>query len=202
MNDVTRQSGGDRGREHVGARVAAHVGARVGAHVGARSVSIVVAAVALAAALGGCYSFKGGSAPAHLSSVAIPQVEDVSGSGRATMRQDLTQILVRKFREDNSLRVVDEPAADSRLEVTITVVRDAERLAVSGGQELETVRGVTLEARVVFRDNVRRRAVYERVFSARSQYNIDQGGAGETDALARAIDNLSNDILLATVAQW
>jgi len=64
------------------------------------------------------------------------------------------------------------------------------------------VRGVTLEARVVFRDNVRRRAVYERVFSARSQYNIDQGGAGETDALARAIDNLSNDILLATVAQW
>jgi hypothetical protein len=161
-----------------------------------------LSAILLATALGGCYSFRGGSAPAHLSSVIIPQVEDVSGSGRATMRQDLTQILVRKFREDNSLRVVDDPAADSRLEVTLTVVRDAERLAVSGGQELETVRGVTLEARAVFRDNVRRRAVFERAFSARSQYNVDQGAAGEADAIAKALDNLSTDILLATVAQW
>lgn len=150
---------------------------------------------------GGCYSFKGGSAPAHLNTITIPQVEDASGSGRATMRQDLTQLLVRKFREDNSLRVVEDASADSRLEVTITTVRDRERLGVSG-QEFETVRGVAVEARVVFRDNVRRRAIFERSFSARNQYSIDQGSAGETDAIAKALDLLSNDILVAAVAQW
>ena len=153
-------------------------------------------------ALAGCYSFRGGSAPAHLNSVMIPQVEDNSGSGRATMRQDLTQLLVRKFREDNSLRVVDDASADSRLDVTITVVRDRERLAVSG-QELETVRGVTIEARATLRDNIKRRPLFnDRTFSARSQYNVDEGMAGETDAIARALDQLSTDILLEAVAGW
>jgi hypothetical protein len=161
-------------------------------------IQLAVAAISLA----GCYSFRGGSAPAHLSTVIIPQVEDNSGSGRATMRQDLTQLLVRKFREDNSLRVVDHAAADSRVEVTITVVRDRERLAVSGA-EFETVRGVTIEARATFRDNVRRRPIYsDRTFTGRSQYNVDQGVAGEADAIAKALDQLSTEILLESVAAW
>jgi ABC-type uncharacterized transport system auxiliary subunit len=162
----------------------------------------LASALALAALLGGCYSFRGGSAPAHLSTVVIPQVEDNSGSGRATMRQDLTQLIARKFREDNSLRVVDDQNADARIEVTIITVRDRERLAVSG-QEYETVRGVTIEARATFRDNVRRRPIYaDRTFTGRSQYNIDQGVAGEADAIAKALDLLSTEILLESVAAW
>src|SRR5688572_1649193 len=163
----------------------------------------IIPLIAVLALVAGCYSFRGGSAPAHLATVMIPQVEDVSGSGRATMRQDLTQLLVRKFREDNSLRVVDDPSADSRLEVTISAVRDRERLAVSGQQELETVRGVTIEARATLRDNIKRRPLFsDRTFTGRSQYNIDAGITGETEAISKALDQLSTEILLEAVAGW
>jgi hypothetical protein len=161
-----------------------------------------VAVLALAVLAGGCYSFRGGSAPAHLRTVAIPQVEDVSGFGRGTIRQDMTQVLVRKFRDDNSLRVADPTASDSQLQVAITTIRTNERLNISGA-ELETVRGVIIEARATFNDNTKRREIYkDRTFVGRSQYNIASGTAGENNAIREAIEKVTDDILIATVADW
>jgi len=149
----------------------------------------------------GCYSFRGGSAPAHLKTIAIPPVDDISGFGRGTVREELYNILVRKFRDDNSLRVADLSEADSRLEVTITSIR-TERLNLSGN-ELETVRGIVVDTRATFTDNVRHRPVFQdRSFSGRAQYNINQGTAGENQAIIDALGTLSDAVLLATVADW
>lgn len=159
------------------------------------------AALLLSTLVAACYSFRGGSAPAHLDTVVIPEAVDNSGSGRGTLRFDVTNELIDRFRQDNSLRVIDDEQADSRLEVTITVVRTDIRQAVS--DDRETVRGVSIEARVTFFDNVQDRAIYDRrLFAGTSTYDVNEGAAGEEEAIEEAIDLLTNEILLGTVAEW
>ncbi|MGE3801078.1 MAG: LPS assembly lipoprotein LptE [Candidatus Kapaibacterium sp.] len=173
-----------------------------GSQKGDRRVLPLTGLLLLMLFLPGCYSFRGGSAPAHLKTVLIPQAEDNSGFGRSTIRFDLTNELIDRFRSDNSLRVIDDSEANSRLDVTITTVRNDIRLAVSS-VDRETVRGVVIEARATFYDNVRSRAIFEgRLFKGESSYDISEGQSGEDAAVAEAIDNLSNEILLATVADW
>lgn len=157
--------------------------------------------VLLALVCAGCYSFRGGSAPVGIRTISIPPAEDVSGFGRGTVRQELTTLLINRFRDDNTLRLSDANAADSRLEVTITGIR-TEKLNISGN-ELETVRGVVIDARVTFNDNLKRRPVYkDRAFTGRAQYNINRGTAGENEAITDALETVAEAILLATVADW
>lgn len=157
--------------------------------------------IVLMVLLPGCYTFRSGSVPAHLKTIAIPPVEDVSGFGRGNVREDFFITLTRRFRDDNSLRLVDPSSADSRLDVTITGIR-TERLNLSGN-ELETVRGVVIDARATFNDNVQRRSMFkDRTFTGRAQYNISEGTAGENQAILDALDDLSEAILVATVEDW
>lgn len=152
--------------------------------------------------LGGCYSFRGGSVPAHLKTITIPQVDDQSGYGRGTVSQDMRELLIRKFRDDNSLRVIDAATADSRLDVVITSIRTDERLAVSAS-DLETDRRVLIVARVTFEDNVKRRQIYkDRSFEGFSQYAISRGEEGRNDALRDALNKLTDLILQESVADW
>ncbi len=162
-------------------------------------MALVAAALALVAS--GCYSFRGGSAPANLRTIFIPSAEDISGFGRGTVRQQFTELLIRRFRDDNTLRIADPSNSDSRLDVTITGIR-TERLNLSGN-ELETVRGVVIDVRATFNDNLKRRPLYkDRAFTGRSQYNINRGTAGENEAVNDALEKVSEAILLATVADW
>ena len=150
----------------------------------------------------GCYSFRGGSAPAHLKTVVIPQVEDNSGFGRSTIRFELTNELINRFRSDNSLRVIDDTEADSQLDVTITAIRNDIRRAVSS-DDRESVRGVVVEVRATFYDNVKGKAIYDgQRFQGESSYDLSEGQSGEEEAIAEAIENLINEILLGTVADW
>lgn len=152
--------------------------------------------------LSGCYSFKGGAPPVGIKTIAIPQVEDNSGYGRATIRQQMTQLLVQKFRDDNSLRIVEPTGADSRLEVTITRISDRDRLNVST-TEYETVLGMVIEAHVTFTDNVKKRAVYkDKGFIGRASYKVTDGEGGKSQAIQQALDKLTSDILLDVVAGW
>jgi hypothetical protein len=158
--------------------------------------------VLIAGTVGGCYSFKGGSTPAHLHTVIIPPVEDVSGFFKATVREDMSRELIRRFRDDNSLRVIDDPNADSRLEVTITSIKTDERRNI-GSNEFETVRGVVIVARATFVDNVKKREIYhDRTFQGDAQYDISRRDEGENEAISTALDLLTEKILLETVANW
>jgi hypothetical protein len=167
-----------------------------------RNSMVVAVPVMCLAALAGCYSFKGGSTPPHLNTVNIPAVEDVSGFFKATVREDLSRELVRRFRDDNSLRVIDDPNADSRLDVTITSIRNNERRNI-GTNELETVRGVVVVAKASFIDNVKKREIFhDHTFQGDAQYDISRGDAGENEAIRKAIDILTEKILNETVAGW
>jgi hypothetical protein len=176
--------------------------AGTGATAHALRLLLLVVLAATCSGCAGCYSFRQGTALPHLKTVYIQQVEDNSGSGRGTVRQDLMQRLVQRFRDDNTLRVVDANNADSRIDVTIVTINDRERLNISTA-ELETTRRVTIEVRATFTDNVKRRPVYsERLFRGEGQFNVNTGEAGINDAIRVAIDKLTTDILLESVAQW
>jgi hypothetical protein len=167
-----------------------------------RLMSRVTLLLALVLSMSGCYGFRGGSVPAHLHTIYIPQADDASGLGRAEVRNNLTQTLIRKFRDDNSLRVVDGTGSDSRLDVAITTIQVDKRLNVST-QALGTVYGVVIQTRVTFFDNVKKKAIFkDRSFQAESQYSVSNPEQGRNDAINVALDNITSQILLDTVANW
>ncbi len=160
-------------------------------------LSLCAVLVALAA---GCYSFRGGSVPADVHSVAIPVASDQSAYGNAALRDQLTTLLVTKFTRDNSLRVTDKTAADAVLQTTIVSVTTAPTAV--GSNDRASVQRLTVTVRATF-DNLRtRRTVWEKTFSNWADY--DPAGAldARDGALAQALDKITDDVLLESVARW
>jgi hypothetical protein len=149
------------------------------------------------------YSFKGGSVPAHLKTIAIPIMEDQSGYGDPTLRDSFTKQLVDRFTNDNTLQLADRNSADSMLEGVITEVKDAP-LVLQGGEQVAT-RQITVTVRVTFQDLKLRKKIWEKSFSNWGNYDSgggltqrDQPGGGVPEAVRK----LTEDILNDTVAGW
>lgn len=147
----------------------------------------------------GCYSFTGASVPSHLKTIAIPVMDDQSGSGEASLRDNMTRVLTDLFIRDNSLEVADRSTADSILEGTILPFRD-EIVAVTGSETVNR-RRVTLSVKVVYHDMKLRKKVYEKTFSNYGDYD-PSGGFTRQAAFDEAIRKISEDILLETVSGW
>lgn len=150
----------------------------------------------------GCrYSFTGASVPPHLKTIAIPVFDDQSGYGRATLREELTNKIVERFIQDNTLKIADKSTANSILEGIIISVQD-NPVVVGTGERVVKSR-ITITVKVTYYDMVKRVKVWERTFSNWGEYeltgniqlNLQQG-------IQQAIEKLSEDILLATVANW
>jgi len=110
--------------------------------------------------LAGCsYSFNGASIPPHIKTIAIPLLQDKSGSGEFDIGNNLTTVLIQQFIDDNSLRVSDRLNSDSILEGSIVSLNDAPAV-VSGGQTNATTvvatRRVTITVHVVYKDMVKK----------------------------------------------
>ena len=149
----------------------------------------------------GCtYSFKGGSVPPHLKTIAIPVVEDASPYGDPSLRTTFTNQLVALFTSDNTLQLTDRNTADSMLEGVITDVTDVP--AVLQGGEQVAQRRITVTVRMTFQDLKLRKKVWEKSFSSWGDYPsggwLTQRSGGVTDAVRK----LTEDILNDTVAGW
>ncbi|MDH4069231.1 MAG: LPS assembly lipoprotein LptE [Ignavibacteria bacterium] len=154
------------------------------------------------AVLVACYSFTGASIAPHLSTVAIPLVDDRSGFGAPGLRELLTQQLTEEFITDNSLQVADRTEADSILEGIIVRVTDA--ASVLGQGESVDTRRVTIEAKFVYKDMTLRKDVWERTFSNWGDYETTGGDIfqAQQGGLQEAIRKISEDVLLQTVSGW
>ncbi len=162
-----------------------------------RACLLVVSTLAFA----GCvYSFKGGSVPAHLKTIAIPLVQDQSGYGDPTLRDELTQQLVDRFTNDNTLQVSDRNTADSMLEGIVVDVKDAPS-AVQAGEQV-TARRITVTVHMTFQDLKLRKKIWERDFSNWGDYPSGGGLTQRNDGVKEAIRKLTEDILNETVAGW
>ena len=151
--------------------------------------------------LAGCtYSFKGGSVPPHLKTIAIPVVEDVSPYGDPTLRTTFTNQLVALFTNDNTLQLTDRNTADSMLEGVITDVIDAP--AVLQGSEQVAQRRITVTVRMTFQDLKLRKKVWEKSFSNWGDYPSGGGLTQRNEGVTEAVRKLTEDILNDTVAGW
>jgi hypothetical protein len=146
------------------------------------------------------YSFTGASVPEHLKTIAIPIADDRSGSGEPNLRESLTQKLIQKFIDDNTLQVGERTTANALLDCSIVSLSDAPAI-VSAGESI-TSRRVTIGVRVIYRDLVKRTTVFEKTFSNYSDYQSANPIEGRRTAIEEALDLISEDILLDTVSGW
>jgi hypothetical protein len=150
----------------------------------------------------GCfYSFTGASVPAHLKTIAIPFADDRSGSAEPNLSQKFTDALIQKFVQDNTLQIAERSKADAILEVSILPFTDAPAVISAGDNQAVTQRKLTLSARVVYRDMVEKKVIFDRNFSNFANY--DAGSiTGRTEAVESALDLITEDILLGVIANW
>ena len=145
------------------------------------------------------YSFTGASIPEHLKTIAIPIADDRSGSGEPGLRETLTKTLIHKFIDDNSLQVGERTTANAILECTIVSLSDAPAI-VSAGESI-TSRRITIGVKVLYRDMVQRKTIFDKTFTNYSDYSTGNA-VGRSEAINTAIENISEDILLDTVSGW
>lgn len=147
------------------------------------------------------YSFTGASVPPHLKTIAVPLFNDRSGTGEFNVSEKFTNSLVQKFIDDNSLLIADRTNADALLEGTIVSLTDAAS-AVTGNETISK-RRITINVRVVYRDLIKRQTILERTFSNYADYPTDGDITKDRqDAIDDAIENITQDILLAVVSNW
>lgn len=150
----------------------------------------------------GCctYSFTGASVPEHLNTIAIPIAEDRSGAGVPGLREMLTEDVINKFIEDNSLQVAEQTKADAILESVIISFSDAPSI-VSAGENI-SLRRVTITVKVVYKDLVERKTIFDENFSNYGDYEPAEAQDKREEAITTALDKISEDILLAVVSGW
>ncbi len=148
----------------------------------------------------GCYTFTGASVPSHIKTIAIPLMDDQSGSGEPSLREKITNILIEKFRQDNNLEIADKTNADSMLEGIITSMSDQPQVVSKG----ETVpkRRITISIKVTYQDMKLKKKIFEKNFSGWGDFDSNEGPEDRQKAINNAIDKLSDDILLDTVSRW
>lgn len=150
------------------------------------------------------YSFTGASIPQHLESIAIPLFDDRSASGEPNLREDFTNQLITKFIDDNSLQVRERVNADAVLDGTVLSLVDAPAsVGAQGGNDEITSRRITLTVRVIYKDFVKKTTIFEQSFSNYADY-VNEGDitSFRNEAIQKAIDKITEDILLAVVSNW
>jgi len=154
------------------------------------------------AVLGGCaYSFTGASVPAHWKTIAVPLFDDESGFGQPSLREDLTNTLIQKFQQDNTLQFADRESANVELRGSITSVTADQPVAVAQGTQASRLQ-LSLKVRATLIDHVKNKEVWSKNFTATGDYPASGGQAGRESGLQQAIENISDDLLLETVSAW
>lgn len=155
-----------------------------------------------AVSLGGCaYSFTGASVPAHWKSIAIPLFDDESNFGQPSLREDLTNKLIEKFQQDNTLQLADRSSANVELRGVIISVLADQPIAVAQGAQATRLQ-VTLKTRVKLIDHTTNKEVWNKDFTATGDYSAAAGPDGRLLGLETALENLTDDLLLETVSAW
>ena len=145
----------------------------------------------------GYYSFKG-ALPSHLKSIAIPLFNDRTPN--AGVREDLTNMLVDAFLEDNTLELADEMKADLVLTGSINSITVKPAIVKAGESVSESQ--LVVKVRVKCEDTVTNKVLYDKNFD---DYGLmdENAGLDERDAaIATALEQITDKILNATLGGW
>lgn len=147
----------------------------------------------------GCYSFTGGSVPPHLKTITIATVADRSGFGQPQWREVATQLLVERFRNDNTLQLVDRDG-DAQLRAAITTIAE-EPVTLRAG-EIERERKIRVTLDVEYFDAVKNRTIFKRSFTSEQFFPVAQAATARDRAIRTALEQIAGDVLLAVISDW
>jgi hypothetical protein len=147
------------------------------------------------------YSFTGAAVPPHWKSIAIPLFEDESSFGQPSLRENLTNSLISKVQRDNTLQLADRTSASVELRGRITTVTADKPLAISPGEQSSRLQ-VIISVSAELYDNVKKKTAWTKSLQATGEYDAASGSVGRDDGLKKAIDKLSDDLLLETMSSW
>lgn len=168
-----------------------------------RIQALVFSAVLLAiVSFSGCayYSFTGATIPEHLSTVAIPLVDDNTVSTVTGLDDEMTRLLVDRFVRQTRLNLeTNEASADALLRVVIN--RYTNQPTSVSGQEQATRNRVTIAAQVTYVDQVNDVDLVGRTFSAFEEYDPLDPAQEETAAFA-ALEKIADDVFTAATSNW
>ncbi len=147
------------------------------------------------------YSFTGSSVPPHIKNIFIDSFKDKTHSGEGNISETLTNLILENFITDNSLEIANSRKADSELSGSIISITD--RTSSITGEEI-TQRKITVKVKAEYRDNVKNKKVFNKVFQAFAVYdnNADDVVQARSDAITECLKQIADDILMAVVARW
>jgi outer membrane lipopolysaccharide assembly protein LptE/RlpB len=150
----------------------------------------------------GCaYSFTGASVPEHWKSIAIALFDDESSYGQPSLRENLTNMMIEKMQQDNTLRLADQSSASIELRCVITSVLPDQPISVAQGTQASRLQ-IRMTVRATLIDNSNNKEVWSKNLSASGDYPASSGLSGREAGLRQAMENLTDDLLLETVSAW
>ena len=153
------------------------------------------------AILQGCYSFTGGSLPAHLKTISIPVFDDRSGAGIAQFRAELARALVDRIESQSSLRVTPSIArADALLEGAIISFSDVPGQLSSKTERAMTNR-ITMIVQVTMEDRVTKTVLFTQSFVGFADYSAGNSVA-QQEAIRFALGQIVDGIFDRVVSGW
>jgi Lipopolysaccharide-assembly len=159
-------------------------------------------ALVLLTGISGCgyYSFSGATIQEHISTVAVPLVDDNSLSTITGLDEELTLLLIDRFVRQTRLSLApEEDAADALL--TASISRYVNASTSVSGNERATRNRVTITVSVTYMDQVKKSQLLERSFSNFEEYDpLDP--SREEEAAKAALVKIADDIFTAATSNW
>ena len=150
-------------------------------------------------ALVSCYSFTGGTIPPHLKTLQIASVTDNSGFGNPIYKVELETAITSNFMRDNSFQI-EETGGDAR--ISISIVSIIETTNTVGAGELESEKRITMTCSVEYYDNINKKQIWKKNFSAFGLFDINQAFTARNETILVVIEQIAEDILLGVVSGW
>ena len=155
--------------------------------------------ISVALLLPSCYGFTSGTVAEHLKTIYIATIEDNSGYGDPLNRTQLTQYILDRFRNDNTLELVDRNG-DAKLFIKISSITE-QSIAVNQN-ELESEKKVVVKCNAEYYDAVKKQQIWKQSFSNFQVYEIANAFTAKKEAIDKALDQISEDIFFAVVSNW
>jgi hypothetical protein len=164
-------------------------------------VILLVSALSFA----GCfrYSFSG-AGPSHIKTVAIPLFSNTTAEYGVV--ELVTDELILAFQQDNTLKIVDEDAADAVLWGTLRRVEDVPYTYEGEGEAKNfsvNEYKLTLVIDLEYYDQTKEETIWHQEVSGWGTYEHVSGTPEEREVgVKEAVDKLAEDILNLTVSGW
>ncbi len=150
----------------------------------------------------GYYSFSGSTLSAHIRTVAVPMFENKTSE--FGVREDMTDALIIKFTQDNTLKVADRRSADSIVLGSITNIRE-QAGAYNTDEQVNEIR-VYVSVQAKYEDIKKHKVIWEESITQWGTYNPNApaGDEGSTrqDGISEAVEKIVDDIFNKTVSGW